>query len=150
MNFLWVWLLIFIVALIVEAVTVSLVTIWVCIGASVALILNMLGVSDNIQIITFLVVTFISFLVGYKKAKKYLITHKGSTGLKSNIERYIGQSGICTQEVDNILGSGRVTVLGTSWSAKSNDGKNIKVNDSVEVIAINGATAIVKIKAKTE
>jgi membrane protein implicated in regulation of membrane protease activity len=140
----WVWVAVFIIALILELVTVSLVSIWVCLGSIVAIIANLLGFNEVIQIILFTLVTVISFLALYNLAKTKLLNPKNR--LKSNVEKYVGQRAICTQDIDNVLGTGEVISNGIYWSAKSTiDDLKISKDTPVIIDRVEGSKLIVKV-----
>lgn len=59
------WLIALIFFIVIEAATISLVSIWFMIGAMVALILDLTGASIAVQVIVFFVVSTISLLFFY-------------------------------------------------------------------------------------
>ena len=141
----WVWVIVGIIALIIEVATVSLVSIWVCLGCIAACICNILGFSETAQVVVFTLTTAFSFLFLYKLAKNKLV--KPENKLKTNVESYIGKTAVCTKEIDNITGTGEVIANGINWSAKSTD-DNIKIEkDSIVIIEkVEGSKLIVRIK----
>ena len=90
-----IWLGIIIVAIIVEIITIDLVSIWFAAGGVVALIADLLGASQAIQIALFVIVTTIAIFVTRPIAKKYLRTNIE----KTNYDRVIGKHGLVTKTI---------------------------------------------------
>lgn len=65
--------------------------------------------------------------------------HKAET----NADRYIGKTGVVTEEIDNTAGRGLVKVLGSIWTARSEDGAVIAAGENVLVKRIEGVKVIV-------
>ena len=128
-----IWLGIIIVAIIVEIITIDLVSIWFAAGGVVALIADLLGASQAIQIALFVIVTTIAIFVTRPIAKKYLRTNIE----KTNYDRVIGKHGL----VDT---KGEVKVMSTSWLAASVDNNTINEGEYCEIMAIEGAHLVVK------
>lgn len=139
----WIWLVLLVIFFVVEIMTAgSLVSIWACFGSLIAYISALLGLGMTGQIVVFLVSTALSFICLYKFAKDKLARPK----LKSNVEKYVGQTAICTKDIDNILGIGEVIANGIYWSAKSvDDNLKISKDSSVIIEKVEGSKLIVKI-----
>ena len=84
-----IWLVILILSVIIEIVTIDLVSIWISLGSLGALIAYFLGFDLIVQIIVCLVITVLSFIITRPIAKKYL------TGniVHTNTDRLIGKQG---------------------------------------------------------
>ena len=67
-----IWTIVLVIAVIVEAITIDLVSIWFGIGAVGALVCDWLGISETIQVIVFAVISIICILITRPLAKKYL------------------------------------------------------------------------------
>lgn len=135
-----IWLILIIVSMIVEIVTLDLVSIWLSVGALFALFAEMLGFNLTIQITTCVIVTALTAFLIRPLSKKYL----AGNIVHTNADRVIGKHGVVTKQIsaDNI---GEIKVLGGYWSARSvNENDTILVNDRVEVLAIEGVKLIVK------
>lgn len=134
-----IWLGIIIVSIIIEIITVDLVSIWFGAGAVVALIADLLGASQIIQIALFVIVTAILIVATRPVAKKYLRTNIE----KTNFDRVIGKHGLVTRTItaDN---KGEVKVMSTSWLASSLDNTTINEGDYCEIMAVEGAHLVVK------
>lgn len=139
MSITFIWTLVLVISVIVEAITIDLVSIWFGIGVIAALIGEFFGLSPFIQMVLFTIVSIICIIVSRPLAKKYL---RGNT-VKTNLDRVIGKHCLVTETItaDN---KGEVKVMGTLWSATSLDNEYIKAGEYAEVISIEGAHLIVK------
>ena len=72
--------------------------------------------------------------------RRFLKTRKEPT----NADRIIGETAIVTEQIDNIRETGAVKVLGTEWSARSQDDSVIPCGATVKVAEIRGVKAIVQ------
>lgn len=144
MDKVWIGVLLF--SLLIEIVTVQLISIWFCIGAAVALIAGWCGVQSSVQIILFVAVSGLCLAFIYPPIAKSI---KGRTQ-NLNANRIIGESGVVSEDIAVNNGTGQIKVLGEAWSAKPEDPeiKYIKVGTPVEVVSIEGVKAVIKIAEK--
>lgn len=141
-NMAFVWIVIAVVLGIIEAATVSLVSVWFAIGALAAIIPAFFDAPIWVQILVFLAVSAISFAFTRRFFKDVIKVKKQPT----NADGLIGQDGIVTTEINNLEGSGKIYISGLTWSAKSSDGETIPEGAVVTAVKIEGVTLIVKIK----
>ena len=136
----FVWLGIAILAAVVEAVVPSLVSVWFVPGSLAGLIVSLCGGPIWLQIFVFLAVSLACLAFTRPLAKKLLVHHKERT----NADRVVGATGIVIQDIDNVVSTGRVTVMGNSWSAGSTqkDGK-IEAGSRVRIERIEGVKLLV-------
>ena len=135
----WIWLLLFLLFLILEVVTVGLVSIWFCGGAIVAMVCSYFTDNLFIQISVFIVASVI-FLVTLKPLfKKY------GVGTPTNYDRVIGRSGTVIEDIKEDK-YGQVKVDGVIWTAKSS--KKIKKDEKVKVLDVEGVKLIVEKEEK--
>ncbi|MEG0276157.1 MAG: NfeD family protein [Coprobacillus sp.] len=139
MSITLIWTIILVVSVIVEAITIDLVSIWFGVGALCALLCEALGLSLTIQVVVFALVSIICIIGARPISKKYL---RGNT-IKTNLDRTIGQHCLVTERItaDN---KGEVKVMGTLWMATSQNNETIEAGEYAEVISIEGAHVIVK------
>ncbi len=135
------WLAVIIVAAVVEGSTAQLVSIWFVAGGVGALIANLCGAELWTQTVVFVVVTAITLVSTRPLVKKLMNFKKEET----NADRYIGKDGIVIVEINNTLGVGQVNVLGSVWTARSEDGSVIKIGEHVLIKAIEGVKLIVTV-----
>ena len=141
-NMAFVWIVIALALGIIEAATVSLVSIWFAVGAVVAILPAYFGAPIWLQVLVFLAVSAVCFAFTRKFFKDVIKVKKQPT----NVDGLIGEDGIVTAEINNLEGTGKVFISGLTWSAKSFDGESIPEGSVVTVKKIEGVTLIVKTK----
>jgi len=135
------WFIAFVILLIIELVTVNLVTIWFAIGAVAAIITTIFTDSILIQSIVFVVVSVIALLITkplIKKFKKFEVE-------PTNSDRVIGKVGDVTKKIEKNK-YGEVKVYGNTWTASSKG--VIEVGERVRVLSIDGVKLIVEKEEK--
>ncbi len=133
------WLIALIVFGVVEAATVGLASIWFAAGALAALISSGLGAPLWIQVVLFLVISFLTLLLIRPLAQRYLIPKQQAT----NADRVIGAQAVVEEEIDNRMGRGLVSVAGSMWTARSENGQIIPTGVLVRVLRIEGVKVFV-------
>ena len=142
-----IWLIILIICIVVEAATMGLTMVWFAGGSLVAAIAAALKAPGVVQIILFLVVSFLMVFFTRPIAVKYF--NKGRA--KTNVESIIGKQAIVTGEIDNLHGKGQVTVGGQEWSARSTIAERVIPEGAVvSVVAVSGVKLIVEEAEKME
>lgn len=145
MEFAVYWLIALIVFLVIEAATLGLATIWFAGGALVAMIAAMCGAGLGIQVASFLVVSLVLLIFTRPFAVRFL----SKDTLKTNVDRVIGMEGVVTEEISNLAGTGKVSLGGNIWTARTeNEGGTIPVDAVVAVLRVEGVKLIVKVKEK--
>ena len=140
--YLWIiWLSIFVLAIIIEAITSDLTSIWFAGGAMIALIISFIpGVAWWIQVIVFIVISTVMILGLRPLAKKLL--KKNITN--SNIDEMAGKKGIMLKGYDE-LNHGEVKINDVVWTAiGADESKAIPQGTKVVVVAVNGNKLIVR------
>ena len=139
------WLIALVVFLVIEAATLGLAAIWFAGGALVALIAAMCGAGIVIQIVLFLVVSLVLLFFTRPLAVRFL----NKDTLKTNVDRVVGMEGVVTEEISNLAGTGKVSLGGNIWTARTeNEGGTIPVDAVVTVLRVEGVKLIVKVKEK--
>lgn len=138
----FIWLIVAVILGIMEAVTVSLISVWFAIGALAAIIPAYFGVPFWGQILVFLAVSAIAFAFTKRFFKDVVKVKKQPT----NSDGLIGTDGIVTAEINNLEGAGKVYISGLTWSARSKNGETIPEGAVVTVDKIEGATLVVEVK----
>lgn len=132
-----IWVIAFLGLLLVEFLTVGLVSIWFAVGALAALITSFITESVLIQTIVFVVTSIVTLFVTQPLIKKFKVTKFEPT----NSDRVIGKVGEVTKEIKPNE-YGEVVVFGTEWLAAS-DKKQV-VGTKVVVEKIEGNKLIVR------
>ena len=134
-----IWGVIAVVFFVIELITVSMVSIWFVAGAAVALIASLLGAPLWLQIVLFILVSGLCFLLLYPRLKKSVQKRREPT----NADMVLGQTCVVTQRIDNIAGTGTVTVGGKTWTARTLDGSPAEEGSLVKAVEIRGVKLIV-------
>lgn len=140
------WLALLIVFAVLEASTVSLVSIWFMGGALTALIAALCGAEIWLQIILFFVVSIALLLCLRPLSKKLLKKRKVATNADSNI----GKTAVVTETIDNLRGTGAVKISGVEWSARSVDDSVLEKDAVVRILRIEGVKVCVERAEKEE
>lgn len=141
MTMMIIWLVVLIIAVVVEVLTMGLTTIWFAGGALVAIVATLLHVPIAVQVILFFIVSLLLLFFTRPVAVKYFNKDR----VKTNVESLVGKQAIVISEINNIQGTGQATVNGHQWSARSmNNNIVIPAGAVVNVMSINGVKLIVK------
>ena len=141
-GFMIMWLIFAVLFLILELSTVSLVSIWFVAGAILALLAAAIDLSIGIQIGVFIIGTAALLIFTKPVAQKMLREKVHAT----NFDRIIGKDGVVIEKINPDEGKGQIKILGSIWSAKTEDGSEIEKGTRVEVLRIEGVKAVVKVK----
>lgn len=135
----YVWLGIFVVLLIAEAMTSAIVSAWFLPGALLAMILAFCGVSVSVQIAVFLVLSLILLVLSKTIWKKALMRRPVEN---TNADALIGKVGVVTVPIDNLRAVGEVLIAGQTWSARAADDTPIASGCKVRILRIEGVKLI--------
>lgn len=136
----YIWLGITVVAAIVEAAVPALVSVWFVPGGLAALVASLFGAPLWLQVALFLVVSGAALILTRPLVKRI----QSRKTISTNADMVLGKTALVTEEINNLLGAGRVTVLGNSWSARSADPESvIPSGEKVIVEKIEGVKLIV-------
>ena len=135
-----IWIASIIVLLIIEGATSGLVTIWFAIGAVAALLAELIGAPIWLQAVVFLIVSFVTLVFTRPLAQRHLNNKTQPT----NADRLIGRECIVTERIDNIAGTGAVSVGGQTWTARAVSDEPIQPKAIAVVRRIEGVKLIVE------
>ena len=139
MPWVYIWLGVVVLCLVIEFVTFELVSIWISVGAFVAMILALCGVSVEIQLVAAVVISVLCLVSLRKLAIKFLNRNKD----KTNIDAMIGKRiKLITRTDEDELGSAKVS--GVVWSVKEQNDGTIEKDEYAEVMAVDGNKLIVR------
>ena len=134
---LWIWLTLVVLFLVVEACTVSLVSIWFSAGALAAVVTNLLGGALWLQLLIFLIVAAALLACLRPLFRKFIKPKMVAT----NVDSVIGSTGFVTEEISQQ--SGQVKLGGMYWSARSTTGEKISTGCEITVDKIEGVKVFV-------
>ena len=141
------WLITLAVLLVIEIITLGLTTIWFAGGALVAFLLSL--VSDNfiLELVVFLVVSFVLLFFTRPIAQKYFNKQR----VKTNYESLIGKDGKVIERIDNFNNTGQVVVGGLEWTARALDSQEIiETGERVIIRKVSGVKLIVEVEEEEE
>ena len=133
------WIIAMVVFLVIEAVTVGIVSVWFAIGALLAMVTAMLGANLWVQITVFLVVSAIALYFTRPLVKKFVNNKVEPT----NADMLIGKECRVVETIDNLSGTGAVYVDGKTWTARTVDEEIIPEGQLVKAERIEGVKLIV-------
>lgn len=136
------WLLLAVLLLVVEAVTVMLISVWFAVGALGAMLAAVLNASTVVQVLVFVLLSVLTFAVGWHFRDRIFIGPRRRT--PTNADRIIGQPAEVIVALDPIEGTGLIRVRGQTWSAETVDASALPEGSQVLVVAIRGVKAIVE------
>jgi len=126
------WLGLALVAAIIEVSVPHFGCAFISAGAIAAAAAAFLGFGVAVQIGTFVVVMSVSLWA----LRARLLDQAGGHGVPSRTEPLIGRHGQDTHDIDPTLGTGRVTVGGEDWAARSPEA--ISSGTKVRVVGADG------------
>jgi len=138
-GILTIWGILAALFLVIELITVGMVSIWFMIGALAALITAALGAAIWLQVVVFLAVSGLCFWLLYPKLRHFVRKNNRAT----NADMVIGQTCVVVRRIDNVAGAGAVTVGGKTWTARSADDSPIEEGELVRAEEIQGVKLIV-------
>lgn len=109
------WLAVAFVAAVVEVSVPHFGSAFVSAGAIAAAGAAFFGFGVPAQIGTFVVVMVVSLVM----LRSSLVGYLGGQGVPSRTDPLIGRQGLVTHDIDPTIGTGRVTVAGEDWAARS-------------------------------
>lgn len=142
LNMSIVWIIAIVVFVIAEGVTYQLVSIWFAIGALGALVCSVCGLGMPVQITVFLVLSIAALLFLRPVSKKYL---KNKTE-KTNVDSLVGMDVLITEDINNVIGTGKGKLCGMEWTVRSADNSEISAGETAIVKKIEGVKLIVSRK----
>ena len=133
------WLTLMVVFLVVEASTVTLVSLWFAAGALAAMVSAMLGGAVWLQALVFLAVSTV-LLTALRPLVRRYVTPKLT---RTNVDSIIGTAGPVPVAIDNMAASGQVKLGAMVWTARSSSGDPIPEGTLVRVDKIEGVKVFV-------
>ena len=135
----FVWLFVIVAAIVMEASTVSLVSIWFVPSACVSMILALCEVKLWIQLTVFFAVFLLLMMILRPVFKKNM----GLKIVPTNADALIGMQAVVIEPINNLHAKGQVKIRGQVWTARSSE-ENIvyEADEVVTVVAIEGVKLI--------
>lgn len=134
------WVAAILITVAVEAVTLSLTTIWFSVGGIAALVAASLGFGFGSQWVVFILFSAAFLVLVRPFCRRFL----HPTGAATNADRVIGQTAVVTEAIDNVQAAGAVRVFGHVWTARSANGDCFPAGTLVRIREIQGVKVIVE------
>lgn len=136
------WLILAVGLLIVEAVTVNLVSIWFAIGSFCAAAAAWFRLGRISQVFLMLAVSGLIFWIYWHFRSR--VSLRSDQILPTNADRIVGQEGTVLEMIRSHPIQGTIQVLGQTWSAVSETGDEIPEGTLVRVLELRGVRAVVR------
>lgn len=137
----WAALLVF--AIIAEAGTAALVSVWFMPGIVASLFLAIFEVDLWIQVLVFFALSAVCFFLGFKFFRNKMFK---SPKTRMNADGLIGELGVVTEEIDNLAETGSVKIQHKIWTARSATEEKIPEGSIVRIEEISGVKLICSIQ----
>lgn len=133
------WLILMVVFLVVEASTVTMVSLWFAAGALAAMVISLLQGAVWLQVTVFVAVSAVLLTALRPLVRKYVTPKLTAT----NVDSVIGSTGLVTVAIDNVKATGQVKLGSMVWTARSSSGDLIPEGTLVRVEKIEGVKVFV-------
>ena len=137
MEFLWLGLLVLFI--VVEAVTVNMVSAWFAFGSLAAMLTKLLGAELWLQVLVFLTVSAVALALLRPVARKHFTPRLTRT----NVDALAGKTCLCVTAIDNLASVGQVKLGDIEWSARSTTGAPIPAGTQVKIDRVEGVKVYV-------
>lgn len=135
------WTIVALLLFITELMTTGFAVICLSIGAGAAAIAAAYGVSLNMQLLTFAIISVLAIACIRPVLKRTFF--KGGEKVITNASAIIGKHGVVCSDVDGDDDTGRVIIDGIDWRAKS-EGEKIPKGTRVVVTKIESVVLTIK------
>lgn len=133
------WLVAMVVFILVEASTVTLVSVWFAAGSLAAIVVALLGGSLGLQVAVCLAVAIVLLVSMRGLVRRHFTPNLVAT----NVDTMAGREGLVVVPVDNLAARGQVTISGMEWTARSTSGKVLEEGTKVTVDRVEGVKVFV-------
>lgn len=134
-----IWLGLIVLFLIMEASTVTMVSLWFAAGALAAMVISCITDAVWLQVTVFAAVSAILLSALRPLARKHFTPKLTRT----NVDAVIGSVGPVTVAIDNVAAVGQVKLGTVTWTARSTSGEPIEEGTVVKADRIEGVKVYV-------
>jgi len=135
----WIWFILAAIFVVGEIFSAAFFLLWFGIGAAAAGVLALLGVGFGVQLIVFIALSLVLFLVSRRFADR--VTKAQPPGIGA--DRFTGQKCVVIVEVDNAKNEGRVRMDQEEWRAESATGEVLSPGTRAVVTGTSGTRLVV-------
>lgn len=136
----WVWLGVTALSLILEFVTLDMVSVWFVPAGIVSLILAACEANLALQIVVFIALSVVLILTCRKWALKFLNKNESISATAKDL---VGQKYTLLSDI-SLDKTGTIKINGVAWNVASEDGSEIKKGTKVTIVTLKGNKYIVK------
>lgn len=134
-----IWLVLLVMFVLIEASTVSVVSLWFALGALAAMIAGLCGAEVWLQVVLFVGISCVLLAALRPVVRKYFTPRLTRT----NVDGVIGATGLVTAQINNVTSQGKVKLGAMEWSARSTTGQVIEPDTQVQVDRVEGVKIFV-------
>ncbi len=135
------WAILVIAFVILEIVTVQLVSIWLAAGAFITMLCTFfLDLKPFGQMTVFILSSAVLLLITFPIIRSL----RKKTHIATNSDMDIGKTATVIEEINSSGNAGRVTLNGVDWRAVSENGEIISKGSIVTIVEISGTKLIVR------
>jgi len=142
----WIWFILAAIFVVGEIFSAAFFLLWFGVGAAAAGVLALFGVGFGIQLIVFIALSLVLFLVSRRFADR--VTKAQPPGIGA--DRFTGQKCVVLNEIDNAKNEGRVRMDQEEWRAESATGEVLGPGTRVVVSGTSGTRLVVKRSSEGE
>lgn len=139
----WIWLGVIVASMLIEFVTMEMVSVWFILGSIIALIMAGISLAPVYQVVTAIIISFICLFSFRKLALKLLKKDKQATNMERTFRE---KTKLLTPISEDSLGT--VKVNDVVYNAKTEDCSCLDAGSEVELIRLDGNKYIVKVIKK--
>lgn len=139
-NYWWAWMVLAALFIIGEIVTAGFFLMCFGVGAIAAGLIALLGANMIWQLVVFIVVSLLMFLISRKLADR--VSKEQPPGIGA--DRFVGKKCIVLEEIDNHKNTGRVRMDKEEWRAEGDGDDVIAVGSRVIVTRLDGSHLVVR------
>lgn len=137
----WIWIIVIVATVIIEAFTMEMVSAWFAVGAIIPLILSACNVGSwELHVILFILISAVLILSLRKLTLKFLFKNSNE---KTNLDSIIGNTYRMLERTD-FETRGSVKINGVVWSVEGENQETIEKDELVEIVKVVGNKLIVK------
>lgn len=142
----WVFVVVGIVLMIAEIFTPGFVILWFGMAALITAIPVYLGASLTEVVLSYAVAVLLLGVFG-RRLMLRVSALSGAKEIETNVGAVVGCKGVVVEEINPVLGVGRVRVGGEIWTAVSEDRTAVAKDETVVVRSVDGVKLVVRKEA---
>ncbi|MBQ9238387.1 MAG: NfeD family protein [Treponema sp.] len=136
----WIWIIVLVICIGIEAATFTLTTIWFAVSAFFMVFLSFLPLSLIWQVLIFLIISLVLLIFTRPIMLKKINIFRQT---RTNVDLLIGQKAPLITAVTS-FGKGEIKINGTIWNAAGIDGQEIVAGTVCRVCVVQGNTVLVE------